>query len=73
MLGWNETTIDPESELFLHDPLATEDDSASLLELGATPDAAIRWSYILDDGGSLIQELASGIASLRHTGWMLVA
>lgn len=73
MFGWNEITSDPESDLFLSDPVATDAESTTLLELGASLDAAIRWSYIFDDGISLVQEFPPSIDGHSYSGWMLVA
>jgi hypothetical protein len=72
MYGWSEFTSEPESELFLSDPNATDSDSETLLELGARPDAAIRWSYIYDHV-SVVQELPPSIEGHHYTGWLLFA
>jgi len=73
MLGWSEITTDPESEQFLNDPFTTDEDSASLLELGANADGAIRKSYSLLDADLVIQESMPPIEDCQHTGWLLFA
>ena len=37
MFGWSEFTVEPEFELYLNDPIATDEMSATLLELWARP------------------------------------
>ena len=73
MYGWTEITNDPESELYLNDPFATDDDSASLFELGASADAAIRTSYSLLDADLATYEPVPPIDHRLHTGWLLLA
>jgi hypothetical protein len=73
MLGWSEITTDPESEQFLNDPFTTDEDSASLLELGANVDGEIRGSYSLLDADLVIQESLLPIDRYQHTGWLLFA
>ena len=73
MLGWTEITTDAESEQFENDPFTTDEDSASLLDLGAGVDGAIRRSYSLLDADLVIQELALPIDGFRPTGWLTFA
>jgi len=73
MYGWTEIPSDPEFELSLTDPAATDDANVTMLELGAGPDAAIRWSYIYDDGIGVMQHLTPGVDNLQYTGWMFLA
>jgi hypothetical protein len=73
MYGWTEITSDPESELYLSDPFATDDDSASLFELGAPGDAAIRTSYNLLDADLATYEPVPPIDHPHHTGWFAFA
>jgi hypothetical protein len=72
MFGWSEITVGPESELFVCDPCTTDADSASLFELGADPDMATRWSYVLD-AEFTIQEPMPAVYDHSHAGWLLVA
>jgi hypothetical protein len=73
MLGWSEITTDPESEQYLSDPITTDEDSATLFELGADADEAVRESYGLHDADLLIQEPMLPIGAYQHTGWLFVA
>jgi hypothetical protein len=73
MLGWSEITTDPESEQYLSDPFTTDEDSATLFELGADADEAVRGSYGLHDADLLIQEPMLPIGAYRHTAWLLIA
>ena len=72
MFGWSEITVGPESELLVSHPCTTDADSASVSELGADPDLAIRWSYITD-ADFTIQEPMPAVSDHGHTGWLLVA
>ena len=73
MLGWTEITTDPESEQYLSDPLTTDGDSATLFELGAVADGAIRASYGLLDAGLVIRDLAPHVGEYRRAGWLTFA
>jgi hypothetical protein len=73
MYGWTEITGTPDSELCVHDPYATDQDRVTWLELGASPDGDIQWSSTLDEGLSVLPELAPRVDGGRYTGWVLVA
>ena len=66
MFGWTEIPTDPEAEQFLNDPLATDEDSMALFELGALADGAIRRSYGLLDADLVIQEPALSLSAARN-------
>ena len=73
MLGWTEITTDSAAEQYLSDPFTTDEDSASLLALGANADGAIRESYLLLDADLVIQDRSLPIDGYRRTGWLTFA